>query len=446
MRTAVAMVSWGLMVACSACRGVPPEPPQPIQPEPVDESQHAGPRPAQAEQQADTKAAAPPEPLDPDHMSALATAGNAFGLDLYRRVSSGPGNLVFSPMSISLAFAMTYAGARGDTAGEMRRVLRVGADDDVLHASAGQLLAVWNDSERQAFELRVVNRLFGERAYVFERDFVDLLRDTYRAPLEAVDFRTDAEAQRRRINGWVAEQTRDRIEDLLPRGSLDALTRLVLVNAVYFLGQWEHAFERSATADAPFHLLEGGARTVPMMQQVRFHRYAEVGGVQVLEMPYRGDDLAMTVVLPRAKKGLRSLEKGLTAARVSRWIGALDERRVRVILPRFQIHDSRIDLGEVLPAMGMRLAFDAEHADFSGMARPANPDEELHISDAYHEAFVKVDEEGTEAAAATAVVMGARGGPPPAPPEFRADRPFLFMIRDVASGAILFMGRVVDPG
>jgi serpin B len=446
MRTVVLVMCLMLIAGCSACRSGAPEP-VPVEPEPLEEAQ-AG--PAQGDEEArpesELESGPAPEPPDPAAMAALAKAGNAFGVDLYRRVAAAPGNFAFSPMSISLAFAMTHAGARGDTAAEMRRVLRLGADDAALHDSAGRLLATWNDPSRESYELRVVNRLFGEQQYSFEQPFLDLTRETYRAPLETVDFRNAPEAQRKHINGWVAKQTRDRIPTLLPDGSIDALTRLVLVNAIYFLGSWERPFKPDATADAPFHTLAGRTRTVPMMQQVGFFGYAERDGLQLVDLPYKGDELAMTVVLPRAKKGLPSLEKGLTTAKVTTWLDSLQEHRVRVLLPRFEIRDSRIDLAEQLRPMGMRLAFDANRADFGGMSRPANPDEALYVSGAYHQTFVKVDEKGTEAAAATAVIMSARGGPPPEPPEFRADRPFLFMIRDLASGAILFIGRVVDPG
>jgi serpin B len=444
LRSLCAALPWLWLLGCSACRGGPVDPPTP--PEAAEETQgEAEATRFTPDEEAPSPGDGTPVPADPAAMAALAEASNAFGFDLYQQVAGQSGNVVLSPMSISLAFAMTYAGARGDTAAEMRRVLRFSAEDDALHASAGKLLAAWNGPAPEGAELRVVNRLYGERAYTFVPAFLELTRDTYRAPLEASDFRGAPDAERERINAWVSEQTRERIEDLLPQGSVDALTRLVLVNAIYFLGQWADPFDPDDTADETFHPARGKPRPVPMMRQTAFHQYAEVDGLQVLEMRYGDDDLAMTLVLPRAGAKLGAVERRLTAARVARWVNAMDPRRVRVLLPRFEIRDAEIDLGSVLPGMGMRLAFDVERADFSGMARPSDPDEELYISGAFHKAFIKVDEEGTEAAAATAVIMGARGGPPPEPPEFRADRPFLFMIRHVPSGAILFLGRVHDP-
>jgi serpin B len=290
-----------------------------------------------------------------------------------------------------------------------------------------------------------VNRLFGEETYAFEAPFLALTRDRYAAPLESVDFAGAAEAQRTHINSWVATETQDLIRDLLPQGSLDELTRLVLVNAVYFKGDWVQAFDTEATRPEPFHVGGTTAARVPMMRQTNAHRYAEIDGVQVVEMPYQGDELAMTIVLPRERNGLGALEASFDQAAVDRWVGALTPTRVEVVLPRFRLDDARIPLKDTLASLGMTRAFDRATADFSGMANPANYEDELYISDCFHEAFVEVDEEGTEAAAATAVVMGSRGGAPQPPAAFRADHPFLFMIRDLESGTILFLGRVNDP-
>jgi serpin B len=382
-----------------------------------------------------------------EQLAAFASASNALALDLYARVRTREGNLAFSPASIQLALGMTWAGARGATADEMQRVLRIEASQEDFHDAASRILAAWNRPGAKGRELRVVNRLFGERTYEFEAAFVDLTRSRYRAPLQAADFRGGAEAERGRINGWVEQQTSGRIAEILPPGSLDGLTRLVLVNAVYFLGRWEHAFEPSATIADDFYLDGGERTTASLMTRTRRHRYAEVGGVKILELPYRGGDLAMTVVLPGERGALAAVESSLDARRFSRWTRALREQRVEVYLPRFEIRGARLPLAEILPESGMRRAFDAASADFTGIGRPDDPDEMLHLSGVFHETFVKVDEEGTEAAAATAAVMGARGMAPVEPPTpvFRADHPFLFFVRDLESETILFVGRVARP-
>jgi serpin B len=434
----VALPLLSLSLGCSSCGGAQDTPPsEPLHAEPAQEVSGETPN--------DEAAAIAARPPTADEVGAFAASSNALAFDLYREVRDEAGNLAFSPASISLAFAMTYAGARADTAAEMQRVLRFPDDADALHASASSLLDTWNDAERETYTLRIVNRLFGEETYAFEAPFLALTRDRYAAPLESVDFAGAAEAQRTHINSWVATETQDLIRDLLPQGSLDELTRLVLVNAVYFKGDWVQAFDTEATRPEPFHVGGTTAARVPMMRQTNAHRYAEIDGVQVVEMPYQGDELAMTIVLPRERNGLGALEASFDQAAVDRWVGALTPTRVEVVLPRFRLDDARIPLKDTLASLGMTRAFDRATADFSGMANPANYEDELYISDCFHEAFVEVDEEGTEAAAATAVVMGSRGGAPQPPAAFRADHPFLFMIRDLESGTILFLGRVNDP-
>ncbi len=384
--------------------------------------------------------------VEMDALRAYAEGSAALGFDLYQQVARGGGNLALSPASISLAFSMTWAGARGATAAEMQRVLHLGDDAAEVHAGARSLL---NASRTPGGDttLRVVNRLFGEQTYTFEQDFLALVRDEYGAPLERVTFVEDAEAQRSRINQWVAEQTQDRIEELLPGGALDERTRLVLVNAIYFLAKWQHEFDASATSDRPF-FVDGGAASqpVPTMRQAQTLPYGEAEGVELLELPYRGGELSMLVVLPKERDGLASVERRLSPELLTGWLDALAPQRVAVSLPKWTIEGSRVPLTSVLPELGMRLAFSRADADFSGMAQPPNPADELYISSAFHEAFVKVDEAGTEAAAATAVVMALRGAPPRPPAvTFDADHPFLFLIRHRPSGTLLFLGRVTDP-
>lgn len=375
----------------------------------------------------------------PADASSFIGASNALAMDLFHEVRKEKGNLLFSPASISVAFSMTYAGAKGETAAEMRKVLHL-PEGDAVHDSAGQVLKGWN--AEAGHTLRSVNRLFGAKEYTFLPGFLARTRDSYAAPLEPVDFAASAEAARKHINQWVMDQTQDRIDELLPAASIDDQTKLVLVNAIYFLGQWAHGFDSSRTSQQPF-AGESGESMVPMMSQTATHRYLEVDGAQILELAYEDSPLAMTVVLPKDPSGLDAIEKRF-GTEFSEWASALKKREVSVLLPRFELKDARIPLVENLKALGMQLPFDAAKADFTNMSKPANAASELYISDAFHEAFVKVDEKGTEAAAATAVVMAPRGAAPVVT-VFRADHPFLFTIRDVETGAILFVGRVANP-
>ncbi len=382
-------------------------------------------------------------PAQPGPSSAIVSANNAFALEIYARLRGRKGNFALSPVSISLALGMTYAGARGETAAQMARVLHFDAvDADTLHGELSSLLADWNAPDRTDYELRVANRLFGDRSTTFHDAFLAVTREQYRAPLEQLDFRGAPEPSRGRINAWVEEETNDRIRDLLPRGSIDELTRLVLANAIYFKGQWLSRFEENLTRPLPFHPPSGSAVDVPTMYQQEKFGYAKVDGLQVLRMPYVGDDLAMYVLLTVERDGIGDLEERLAPGSLERWIGAAHEREVRVWLPRFVIDPPEpVSLEETLSAMGMPLAF-GDSADFTGMSDVRPP---LFIDEAYHKAFVEVDEEGTEAAAATGVVVGITSAPAMEPPEFRADHPFLFLIRDVRSGSILFIGRVTNP-
>jgi len=411
-----------------------PSPPGPLMPSPpLSSRQQPGP---------------PPAPVADADAHAIGAASNLFAADLWARLRDRRGNLAVSPASAWLALAMTQAGARNATDAEMIRVLHLPAEAGPMRTAAGNLLAAWNDPARTSYTLRVVNRLFGEKTYRFEQPFLDLTRDVFRAPFEPVDFVGAADASRGHINAWVAEQTERRIRDLLPPGSLDDTTRLVLTNAVYFLAKWLVPFQRQATHDAPFTTASGSAANVPTMHQTANFRFAQPDGLQVLEMRYRGEELAMDFFLPRDRAGLPALEASLSAAALDGWVAALAGTRVMVSLPKFTIDPAgSLSLSDVLRQMGMASAFDPSTADFTGMAVPPDPRRRLYISNVFHKAFVKVDEEGTEAAAATAVVMveGAGMPPPESPPEFKADHPFLFFLRDLRSGAILFAGRVEDP-
>jgi serpin B len=370
---------------------------------------------------------------------SVGQATRRFGVELWARLRERPGNLAVSPASAWMALAMAHAGARGQTEAEMRGVLQMPADPPATRAAVGALLGSWNDPSRTAYTLRMVSRLFAAANARLEQPFLALTRDTFRAPLHPLDFARDPEAARAHINAWVAGQTQDRIRDLLPPNSIENRTRLVLANAVYLLARWQYPFDRSHTRDATFYGPGDTTATVPTMHQDMRFRLAEPTDVQVLEMPYEGADLAMSFVLPRARDGLAAVEARLDDATLASWLGAGETTVVSVSLPKFTVDPaSSVALARELQAMGMPTAF-GDAADFTGMG------EDLKIEDVFHKAFVRVDEQGTEAAAATAVVMVPKVFRPPPPKEFRADHPFLFFLRDLRSGAILFAGRVVKP-
>jgi serpin B len=384
---------------------------------------------------------APVAPLAPDAARGVGRAVNGLAADLMARLAQTRGNLAFSPASVEAALAMTAGGARGATADEMRRTLHLESDaaiDDV-----GRALRSWDDPARQTYTLRVANRLFGEDRFVFEQPYLDRVASTFAAPLERLDFQGAPDAQRTHINQWVAERTEDRIRDLLPSGAIVSDTRLVLVNAVYLDAQWEEPFDSSATRPDAFRVDGGTSAQVPTMHRTAAMQHGVIDGATVIELGYRGGDLAMRFVLPPegAAPEAWATEAHLSDATV------LAPVRVALSLPKFRIEGDTVPLRDHLEALGIRLAFTNE-ADFSGIAAPPSPDDRLHIDAVFHKAFVRVDEQGTEAAAATAVTMMRAGGPPPQEEEpivVRFDRPFLFVLRDVRTGAVLFLGRVADP-
>jgi serpin B len=390
----------------------------------------------------------PPLPIDrtphvgdPAIARSFAAANNAFGFELWGALHES-GNLAIAPASVSIALGMTWLGARGDTAAQMAKVLHLG-DAGTAAAAMGEQLAQWNAPVGDAYQLTVVERLFGERTATFEPEFLAVLKDRFAAPLEPVDFRGDFEAARGRINGWVAKQTKDRIVDLLPAGSLDGDTRLVLTNAVYFKGDWLRPFEPDATHEQAFYVDARAPKLTKMMRQVSQLAYAGTDAAHVVELPYRGEHLAMTVIVPRERDGLDALERSLDADGFAAMVGGLKPAMVELTLPKFKLEmTTSLSLESALVDLGMPLAFGVG-ADFTGMSASIRP---LFIDDVYHRTFVAVDEEGTEAAAATAVVMATESAAiEPDGIDVVADHPFLFVLRDTRSGAILFIGRVVDP-
>jgi serpin B len=323
-------------------------------------------------------------------------------------------------------------------------VLGFGGSNDSAKAQAAYaaLYRRMQDAGGSDVELKIANRLWPHKRFAFLAAFVNDAKKLYDAAPEPLDFSADLEGSRRAINHWVEEQTADRIKELIKPGVLPNDTRLILTNAIYFKGAWTDKFNKAATADAPFHLAPDKQVDVPMMHRAGGYRYAEDEAAQWIELPYANGGMAMVVALPRRIDGLADVAKRLDAATLAQRVAGMAHREsVKVWLPRFKM-TAAFELSDVLSAIGMPLAFDEHKADFSGMSSA----EALMISKVLHQAYVDVNEEGTEAAAATGVVMKPKmARPPTAPVEFRADRPFLFVIRDTGSGAILFMGRVSNP-
>jgi serpin B len=386
-------------------------------------------------------------PPDPAALARLARGSNAFGFDLYRRLRETPGNLVISPASLTTALTMTWGGAAGETAAQMGKVLHQEGTADETMATSGQLARVLQDPARQIV-FRIANQLFVERSYPLVPAYLARMRTDFGAAAEPVDFKGAPERSRSRINHWVEERTAHRIQDLVPPGGVTAETRLALVNAIYFLGDWAVPFERAGTLPAPFHVTPAETREVPTMNRLGGFRVARKDGVTVVELPYKGGGMSMLLLVPGELAGLAGVESTLDAGRLENLCAGLKGERVWISLPSFEVRPPKsLSLAGDLAALGMPLAFDREAADFTGIADPRNPAQRLVITSVYHKGFVKVDEKGTEAAAATAVIARETGARPDDTPPARiqADRPFLFLIRDDASGLVLFLGRVTDP-
>jgi serpin B len=379
-------------------------------------------------------------------LADLVAGDSAFAFDLYRHLRAQEGNLFYSPHSISLALAMTYAGARGETEHQMAAVLHFLLSQARLHPNFNALdmqLTQRGEGARgkdgRGFRLNIVNALWGQVGYHFLPEFLDTLAANYGAGLNLLDFAGAPEISRLAINEWVSEQTEERIQDLIPLGAIDTMTRLVLTNAIYFNAAWSRPFEEFMTDDRPFYPLQGEPLTVPMMRQVTHFPYSAGNGYQALELPYDGRELSMLILLPRPG-AFKGIEESFDASLVEHILQNVARTRVVLDMPRFKF-ESAFELAGVLAAMGMLHAF-SDDADFSGM----DGSQTLKISDVIHKAFVAVDEAGTEAAAATAVIMRAKSAIiAEEPVDFTIDRPFIFLIRDIATGAILFLGRVLNP-
>lgn len=373
-------------------------------------------------------------------VEALAEGNNAFALDLYGELRSEEGNIFFSPYSISSALAMTYAGARGGTAEEMAQVLHF-SECGETHRTFGELNRMLEAVQQEGVRFHLANSLWPQEGRPLLPRYTALLRDAYGISLTPLDFAGSPEAARQTINSWVADRTEKKIKNLIPRGGVGEMTRLVLANAIYFKGAWADPFEKQRTEDRPFTLADGDQVRTPMMHRTDRYGYREVEGARLLELPYAGGGLSMVVLLPDSPGGLAGLEERLDAQRLGSWLEGLASRKVQVAFPRFEITWGTAPLKEPLRRLGMERAFGPGSANFLGMTDRGD----FFISDVFHKAFVEVNEEGTEAAAATAVGMLATALPPKEIPVFTADHPFLFLIRHRESGSILFMGRVSDP-
>jgi serpin B len=368
----------------------------------------------------------------------VAAGNTAFGLELYGKLREKDGNLICSPYSASAALAMTAAGAKGDTAAQMAQVLHLPDGPDKAAGPFGALTQQVAAANGKGCQLRIANSLFGQQNLGWDNKFLELTKSSFAAGLQPVDFSKPEEA-RKTINQWVEQQTQEKIKDLMPPSAVTPDTRLVLVNAVYFKGDWAAKFSPKMTAEGDFHTADGKAVKAPLMHQTGRFRLAGDDSMQALELPYQGDRLSMVVLLPRKADGLAEAEKGLTGAGLTGWLEKLKhESEVRVTLPKFKV-TSDFDLIPPLKALGMTKPFGGE-ADFSGMASG----EKLMITAVVQKAFVEVNEEGTEAAAATGVSV-SRGAIGSSMPEFKADHPFLFVIRDNQTGTVLFIGRVTNP-
>jgi serpin B len=386
-----------------------------------------------------------PQVADSD-LAELVRGNTEFAFALYPQLFTGDENLFYSPYSISLAMAMTCAGAKGQTADEMAQALHFFLPADRLHPAFNKLaleLESRSQSEDlepdQVFQLNVANALFGQTGFSFEKDFLDTLAENYAAGMRLVDYEKDAEAARGKINDWVSQSTNQKIKDIIPQGALDELTRLVLANAVYFKAAWLRPFETDATQPGPFHLPDGTTADVPMMHEQSGFSWMQGGGYRAVELPYAGWQLSMLILLPDEGK-FGDVEARLDAEFLNATLEAMQWGEIILALPKFKFEWS-LGLAGGLGALGMRDAFNPQAADFSGM----DGKRDLYVSQILHKAYVAVDEAGTEAAAATTAIMEATSLPSDLV-EFTVDRPFFFLIRDNSTGTILFVGRVTEPG
>ncbi|MCK5233845.1 MAG: serpin family protein [Candidatus Aenigmarchaeota archaeon] len=375
-----------------------------------------------------------------EDVNSVVNANNQFAFDLYSEFKSEEGNVFFSPYSISTALAMTYEGAKGKTAEEMQNVLHIPEDSTIRMPAFARIYNEINKGDKE-YELSTANALWAQQDYIFLDEYTNNVEKYYGGKITNLDFITETEKSRQIINTWVEDQTNNKIKDLLPQGVLNALTRLVLTNAIYFKGTWTKQFDKKDTKEEDFTTSSGQTSKVPMMSltgdNAKFN-YAETNDAQILELPYDNDDLSMLIILPK-ENDLGALEESLNSENVPKFKSMLRKQRVDIYIPKFKF-ETKYFMVETLKKMGMPTAFTST-ADFSGMDGTKN----MYIANVIHQAFVEVNEEGTEAAAATAVVMQITSASMEPLPIFRANHPFIFLIQQKSTGNILFLGRVSNP-
>jgi len=391
---------------------------------------------------------APDPAIRPEGPNTLAEDHNDVSIAMYRKFLRKSENLFFSPFSIRTALGMAFSGARGETATQMQETLRFLPLDENRNSDIAGIIQRLNRIGGRECQITLANSLWGQDGEPFQQEFLDLVALQYGGEIFLADFQAKPETARVAINRWVEHRTKNKIRELIPVDGLGNDTRLVLVNAVHFLGEWSQKFPRRFTHDQSFYLEDGGKIIAPLMTLKDRFRYIHVSGFQAVDLGYRGGGVSMLVLLPDKRDGLRDLESRISARMLSTCVEKMRMNQVYLFLPRFKMTWGSFDLREQLTALGMPLAFTPFKADFSGINGYGPPHEEsLHISSLFHQAYVDVSEEGTEAAAATAtgMIMGRPRETPPPSAVFMADHPFLFAIRDQTSGAILFLGRVADP-
>lgn len=374
-------------------------------------------------------------------MDLIVEGNNRFALQLYQELRTTKANLFFSPYSISSALAMTYAGARGKTAEQMAETLHFPQAQDALHPAFADLATHFQDIQATGnVALNIANALWLQEDFDVLASFLTRVKESYQAGVFQVDFHQAYEEVRKNINTWVAEQTKQKIQNLLTPGTLSALTRLVLTNAIYFKGNWATQFDPEQTQEEAFWVCPEKEVMTPMMHRKSQAKYGENETMQIVQFPYNGEEVSMVVLLPKTRGGLAAMERQLSLETLTSWIELSSLREVEIFFPKCTL-SSQFSLAKTLKTMGMADAF-SDNADFSGI----EPGKSLSISDVIHKAFVEINEEGTEAAAATAVIIGVTSVSEPQPlPVFKADHPFLFLIRDNRTGSILFLGKITNP-
>lgn len=443
------------MLLASACTAIedenetqmPPEPTSPAETEVPEETAapaEGGYAKSNLERETDPQ-------VTPENIEALSQGNSAFALSFYDLIRQDGDNIIFSPISLSLALSMTMAGADTSTEQAMLEALKLTLPEEEVYPAFNALLLAIEESEQQSmgmqedsdegnFQLNIANSIWGQAGYDFKENFLDTIARHFGAGMYTVDYQQDPEAARNAINDWVEGETEDKIQDLIPPGAIDTLTRLVLANAIYFNGAWLYPFSETETEEAPFITLDGSETTVDMMNLSGERlSYARGENVQAVSLPYLSSDFAMTILVPDSGS-FSAIEDELSPDSLSDVLESMQMVPVNLQMPKFDF-ESTVNAKDPLAALGMAEAFDADLADFSGITEA----EELFITDVLHKATITVDEEGTEAAAATAVIVGIESAMPDEPISLVIDRPFLFMIRHQPTGTILFMGRVTQP-